>query len=83
MKQEQIMSGEILVVGKDKLELALRYGKPDTVLVEFKNQPTPVPCNPHHDKIEWELHERNNGFVLVIKWSVSSAREIIWAVNFV
>jgi len=83
MKQEQIMSGELYVVGTDKLELAMKYGKPDTILVEFKNHPHHVPCNPQTDELEWELHDRHYGFVLVIKWSVSSAREIVWAVNFV
>lgn len=84
MKQEQIMSGELTVVGRDLLEIEMLYGRPDTVLVEFKNQPTPpVPCNPEHDKLEWCVHERKNGFFLEIKWSVSAKREIVWAVNFV
>jgi len=82
MKQEQIMSGELYVTGKDRLELDMKYGKPDTVLVEFKNQPTPVPCNPDQDELEWEVHFRDDGFVLEIKWRVSSARHIVWAVNF-
>ena len=82
MKQEDIMSGELLVVGKNSLQINLRNGKPDTVLVEFKGHPHHVPCNPHHDRVEWEIHEKHYGFVLVIKWDVSSAREIIWAVSF-
>lgn len=83
MKQEQIMSGEIRVVGEDRLELLMKYGRPDMVLVEFKNDPQHVPCNPQQDTLGWEMHERDYGFVLIIKWSVSSARQIVWAVNFV
>lgn len=82
MAQEQIMSGEILVIGKDKLKLDLKHGRPDTVLVEFKNQPNVVPCNPQLDELEWDLHQEDGGFILIIKWDVSSARTIIWAVNF-
>ena len=82
MNQDDIMSGELLVVGKDTLQIELKRGVPDTVLVEFKGGPNPVPCNPQQDKLEWEIHDRHHGFVLVIKWNVSSARDIIWAVSF-
>lgn len=83
MKQEEIMSGEILVVGNDSIQIDLRRrGKPDTVLVEFKDSPHHHPCNPHHDKLEWEIHNRHHKLVLVIKWNVQSARTIIWAVSF-
>lgn len=83
-KHEQIMSGEILVIGKDKLELELEYGEPDAVIVEFNKHyhPHHTPCDPHHDKLKWEIHRRHHGFVLIIEWHVNSAREIIWAVEF-
>ena len=82
MRHEEIMSGELLVIGKDSIQIELKKGRPETVLVEFKGHPKHVPCNPHHDKLEWEIHRRHHGLVLVIKWDVSSARAIVWAVSF-
>lgn len=76
------MSGQILVSGKNKLEIDLKYGKPDAVIVEFKHKHTDIPCDPHCDVLEWALHEKHHGFVLEIRWHVSNAREIIWGVNF-
>jgi hypothetical protein len=83
MRQEEIMSGELLVAGKDSIQLNLKRGKPDTVLVEFKDHHQPIPCNPHHDKVEWELHDRHQRLVLIIKWDVSSPRTVVWAVSLV
>ena len=81
MTQVEIMSGELLVCGKDMLQIELKHGKPDTVLVEFKHNHISTPCNPHNDHLSWEIHDRHHGLVLVIKWHVASAREIIWAIS--
>lgn len=80
---EKVISGNLLVVGKDTFEVEMKYGKPDTVLVEFKNSPVQVPCNPHHNKLSWDLVQRHHGFFLVIKYNVSAPTEIVWAVSFV
>lgn len=80
--EDEILGGEILVLGKDGVQIELGKGIIVSVLVEFKNDNNHNhPCNPHHDKLEWEIHDRHHGFVLLIKWDVSSAREIIWAVD--
>lgn len=84
MKHEEIMSGELLVIGKDSIQIALRRGRIETVLVEFKDhQIAMTPCNPHHDKLIWEIHDRHHGIVLEVKWDVSSPRAVLWAVSFI
>lgn len=82
MKQEDSMSGSIQVVGRDTLSINLKRAAIDTVSIQFTNDPGQVPCNPHHDTIDWEVHDRAHGFVLIIKWDVSSLREVSWKVTF-
>jgi hypothetical protein len=80
---EKVISGEMLVTGRDTMEVEMRFGKPDSVVVEFKNTPSPIPCSPHHNKLDWELVQRHHGFFLVIKYSVSVPTTIVWAVSFI
>jgi hypothetical protein len=80
--QKQTMSGDLTVIGRDMFEIELKHGHPDIVLVEFKDEPNPVPCDPHQDELEWELRQRHGGFFLLIKWHIRAMRKIIWEVSF-
>lgn len=80
-----MQSGELFVVGKDKIVINL-HRFPSEVKVHFKGHDEIVPCNPHHsDTLEWEVHSTihsSSGFALVIKWSVSSLREVVWQASY-
>lgn len=91
-------SGELVVVGNDKLEIELGNRHPSRVMVKFQDHHVIVPCNPHHhDQLRWEvknLHQHhphdfrhdhchhNDNYVLIIKWHVSSLRVIEWFVFY-
>ena len=75
-------SGELIVVGKDEARITLTHF-PVRVKVEFQDEYMIVPCNPaHHDKLEWEVERVSHHYVLIIKWKVSSVREILWTVLY-
>lgn len=80
-----MQSGELIVTGKDEAKIVLN-GFPLKVRVAFKDDFSAVPCNPHHhDGLEWEVHRsifHHSGFVLLIKWHVSSVREIEWFAQY-
>jgi hypothetical protein len=80
-----MQSGELIVTGKDKATIPL-HKFPAEVKVRFKDHEVVVPCNPHHrDELEWEVHSSNHhqgGFVLVISWSVTNVREIVWHASY-
>jgi len=80
-----MQSGELLVTGKDTAHIPL-HKFPSEVKVHFKGHEEVVPCNPHHsDTLEWEVHHSNTvpgGYVLLIKWSVTNVREIVWHVYY-
>lgn len=80
--KKQTMGGNLSIVGCDKLKIALRHGHPEIVIVEFTDDPNPVPCNPHQDELEWDLCQEEGGFVLIIKWNVALLRDIVWEVTF-
>lgn len=80
--REEILSGELSVIGKNLFQVELKKSLPHSVLVEFLDHPHHIPCHPHHDKLEWEVHDRHHGFVLVIKWDVHSVRQIFYVVSF-
>ena len=85
MKHEQIISGTLLVVGKDKIDIELgrEYGRVDFAEVEFRDHHiAETPCNPHHDELKWAIEHRRHGLVLMIKWHVSSPRSVVWVVSF-
>lgn len=42
-----MQTGELTVTGVGKTEIILR-GHPRQVIVQFKSDPDPTPCNPHH-----------------------------------
>jgi hypothetical protein len=76
-----MQAGELIVTGKNSIHIPLDR-LPAEIKVHFKDEVEPVPCNPHNvDYLEYEVHSSNHhhhGFVLVIKWSVSGVREIVW-----
>jgi hypothetical protein len=80
-----MQSGELIVTGKDRATILLT-GMPSEVKVHFKHEVDLVPCNPHHrDCLEYEVrasHHHHHKFVLLIKWDVSSVREITWKVCY-
>lgn len=80
---EPAQAGELVVTGKDKIDIRLRHHQPEEVFVVFKDDHHAVPCNPHHfDELEWELHYKEGHYVLLIKWHVFGVREIFWAVRY-
>jgi hypothetical protein len=85
MRTDQIISGTLLVVGKDKIDIELGRdnGRIEEVEVEFRDHHiAETPCNPHHDELKWAIERRRHGLVLMIKWHVSSPRAVVWVVKF-
>ncbi len=79
-----MQSGELIVTGKDKVEIPLRKF-PSHVTVEFKDNCLIIPCNPlHHEELTFEIvkHHHHHHHTLVISWSVSNVREIVWNAYF-
>lgn len=80
-----MQSGELTVTGKDRAIIPLHHF-PSEVKVRFADHEEKVPCNHHHhDELEWEIHASNvvvGGYVLVIRWSVTNVREIVWHVAY-
>lgn len=85
---EIIQIGELVVVGKGEIGIALK-NRPCKIVVRFIHELNCIPCNPHHkDLLEYELirtHKHNyhcNRYTLIIKWRVASIREIEWKVFY-
>lgn len=80
-----MQSGELIVTGKDKAVIPL-HGNPCRISCQFKHSHDVVPCNPHHeDYLEYDVHishSHHSGYVLIIKWSVSGVREIVWHAHY-
>ena len=81
-----MQSGELIVIGKDKVIIPL-HGFPSAVKCYFRHNMCVIPCNPQHsDSLEYEVlashHHNHKGYVLSIKWSVSGVREIVWHVHY-
>jgi len=79
-------SGELIVSGKDQVEIHLS-GMPREVKCHFKDlQVCPAPCDIHHvDSLEYQVHHsirHHSKYVLRINWSVSSVREIVWHIFY-
>lgn len=73
--------GELLVTGRDKTEINLPY-LPRVIEVKFKDREHHVPCNMHHDKLEYEICRHHHEYKLIIEWHVGNMREISWIVYF-
>jgi hypothetical protein len=81
-----MQKGELIVIGKNHYEVGLDKF-PAKVEVKFKKEEhDTVPCNPgDEDSLEYEVHASNHHhskLMLLIKWSVSSVREIVWEVFY-
>lgn len=92
-----MQSGELTVTGKGSSLIPLS-GRPREVIVHFKREHEPVPCNPHHhDRLEHKIefededqrshhkvnhHHHGRLFFLFIEWEVSGFREIEWIVLY-
>lgn len=80
-----MQSGELIVTGKDQAVIHL-HGRPCKVSCHFKHPHDVVPCNPHHeDYLEYDVHvshTHHGGFVLIIKWSVTGVRDIVWHAHY-
>jgi hypothetical protein len=80
-RKEDAEIGELVVTGKGETEIPLE-SLPRLVEMKFKDCQDPVPCNPHHDKFHHEIHRKDHKYFMIIKWNVSSVREIVWAIYF-
>ena len=78
MRIDQKITGELTITGKNKLEIKLDHGAPKNVMVGYKSIYLNASCNPHHDRLYWYTEQTHNGFILVIDWHVSDAKEIVW-----
>lgn len=80
-----MQSGELIVTGHNSIHIPLEK-MPHEAWARFKDEPTLVPCDPHNvDWLEYSVHVSHttrSGFVLLIKWGVSSVREIVWHVRY-
>lgn len=93
-----MQSGELVVVGNDKVDISLGHRPPASVFVYFLNELHHVPCNPHHhDDLRYEIknhhqhhpHDHRNDhcrheddYVLTIHWHVTGVRFIRWVVYY-
>lgn len=81
-----MQKGELIVTGSNSITIQLN-GFPVDVGVRFKDcGPEAVPCDPGSvDFLSCDVHTSNavhSGFVLIISWSVSSVREIVWHASY-
>lgn len=80
-----MQSGELIVTGTNSIHIPLDR-MPSEVKAHFKDEFELTPCNPHNaDWLEYAVHASNtvrSGLVLVIKWSVSGVREIVWRASY-
>ena len=80
-----MQKGELVITGANSIQIPLD-GLPRHYHVHFKNEYEIVPCNPQDvDFIECDIHISNTkrgGYVLVINWSVSGVREVVYEVLY-
>jgi hypothetical protein len=93
-----MQSGELVVTGKDKVEIDLGHRHPKSVIVKFSDDCVIVPCNPrHHDELRWDVKNRHHKhphdarhdhckhrdeYILTIKWHVTGVRTIEWVAYY-
>lgn len=75
--------GELIVSGTDEISIELKQ-RPRRIEVRFADCDVPVPCNAvlEDDRAEGFLVEKGlfrKKYYLVVKWSVSSSRKILWS----
>jgi len=80
------MDGHLCVSGCGDLEIPLKH-RPENTFVYFSEDPSCHPCNPgSNDYLEWEVvhthgPHSHHEYLLIIKWNVSSMREVIWRID--
>lgn len=79
--EHEIQFGDLVVTGKDKFEVELPC-IPKRVRVEFTDNPNMVPCNPHHDRVSWDIKKHHGKHLFIINWHVSGIREIKWTLFY-
>lgn len=77
----EIQFGEMVVSAKGKSEIELPC-VPKMIKVEFQDGPNTVPCDPHHDKVTWDITKFCGKHIFIIKWHVSGVREIKWVLFY-
>ncbi len=80
------LEGNFFVNGNGKVGIDLcKKHIPDYISVrftdEFNSHPC-HPCNPHHDKLSWEIAEECGHFQLIIVYDVGNVREISYKVIY-
>lgn len=81
-----MQSGELVVSGKDKIQIRLT-GLPVKVDAYFSDNCEPVDhCGTHHtDQVEYEIHTshtHHHTYLLVISWNVAGVREVKWTAYY-
>lgn len=83
---ENMRSGELVVIGKNKVEIELIHNKPRKIIVEFIDDCVVTPCNPKHcDVWCWEIRPRHgykNCHFLHLHWHVAGVRTIRWTILY-
>lgn len=79
--EHEIQFGELIVNSKGKSEIEL-HCLPKRIEVKFKDCQNVIPCNPHHDKLHWDIKKHHGKHILVINWDTSSLREIKWVLFY-
>ena len=80
-KQIDAEFGELLVQGKDCTEINLPT-LPKAIEVKFRHPHQHIPCDHHHDKLQYEISRHHHQYKLIISWHVSTLREIDWIAYF-
>lgn len=72
-------SGQLLVSGKNYVEIKLD-GSPVRIVVKFRHKHHhPHPCNPGpEDELSYSTVTNNDKTFLFINWNVSGIEEVIW-----
>jgi|ERR1700748_3407935 len=80
-KEIEAEFGDLDVSGRGEVEIDLPT-LPKVIEVKFKDHSHHIPCDQHHDKLEYSLHRHHHAYKLIIKWHINSLREIAWIAYF-
>jgi hypothetical protein len=83
-KFKEVITGDLTVSGDDAIRIHLERGRPDKLDVNFVDeQDAPIPCSPTFtDEVKAELIDSNRRVYLMIDWTVSSTRKIVWKLYY-
>lgn len=77
------LEGTYFLNGSGKISIDLiKKHIPDRIYVRFTDEPSCHPCNPHDDKLHWEIAEDCGHFQLIIIYDVGNVREISYKVIY-